>query len=167
MRPDRVIVGEVRDSSALDMLQAMNTGHEGSLTTVHANNASGAVERLALLVSQAGEIGTDGALSSIAGGVDLFVVIERYEDGSRRVKGIYEVPSHLEANGNKLSLTPIPLFEFVHDSTDEYGTVIGYYEKMNDISESLIRKHRMDKKRRLTLEEIYQISDVEIPGELK
>lgn len=165
MRPDRVIVGEVRDSSAYDMLQAMNTGHEGSLTTVHANNAEGAVERIALLVSEAGEIGPDRALSLIAGGVDLFVVIERYEDGSRRVKGIYEVPSHLTIDGNKLSLTPIPLFEFVHDSTDEDGTVIGHYEKMNDISDSLIRKHRIDKKHRLSLEEIYQISEVEIPGE--
>jgi pilus assembly protein CpaF len=164
MRPDRVIVGEVRDSSAYDMLQAMNTGHEGSLTTVHANNAEGAVERIALLVSEAGEIGPDRALSLIAGGVDLFVVIERYEDGSRRVKGIYEVPSHLTIEGNKLSLTPIPLFEFVHDNTDEDGTVIGHYEKMNDISDSLIRKHRIDKKHRLTLEEIYNISDVEIPG---
>jgi pilus assembly protein CpaF len=165
MRPDRIIVGEVRDSSAYDMLQAMNTGHEGSLTTVHANNAEGAVERIALLVSEAGEIGPDRALSLIAGGVDLFVVIERYEDGSRRVKGIYEVPSHLTVEGNKFSLNPIPLFEFVHDSTDEDGTVIGHYEKMNDISESLIRKHRIDKKPRLTLEEIYKISDVEIPGE--
>ena len=164
MRPDRIIVGEVRDSSAYDMLQAMNTGHEGSLTTVHANNAEGAVERVALLVSEAGEISPDRALSLIAGGVDLFVVIERYEDGSRRVKGIYEVPSQLEINGNKLSLNPVPLFEFVHDSTDEDGTVIGHYEKMNDISDSLIRKHRLDKKKRLTLEELYALSDVEIPG---
>ena len=165
MRPDRIIVGEVRDGSAYDMLQSMNTGHEGSLTTVHANSAEGAVERVALLVSEAGEIGPDRALSLIAGGVDLFVVIERYEDGSRRVKGIYEVPSQLETDGSRLVLNPIPLFEFVHDSTDEEGTVIGHYEKMNDLSESLIRKHRMDKKRRLTLEEIYKISDVEIPGE--
>lgn len=165
MRPDRIIVGEVRDSSAYDMLQSMNTGHEGSLTTVHANSAEGAVERIALLVSEAGEIGPDRALSLIAGGVDLFVVIERYEDGSRRVKGIYEVPSQLTSEGSKTVLEPIPLFEFVHDSTDEDGTVRGHYEKMNDISESLIRKHRIDKKRRLTLEEIYKISDVEIPGE--
>lgn len=165
MRPDRIIVGEVRDSSAYDMLTAMNTGHEGSLTTVHANNAEGAVERIALLVSEAGEIGPDRALSLIAGGVDLFVVIQRYEDGSRRVKGIYEVPSRLTTVEGKLSLEPIPLFEFVRTGTDENGTVIGHYEKMNEISESLITKHSIDTKPRLTLEEIYELSDVEIPGE--
>ena len=166
MRPDRIIVGEVRDSSAYDMLTAMNTGHEGSLTTVHANNAEGAVERIALLVSEAGEISPERALPLIAGGVDLFVVIKRYEDGSRRVRGIYEVPSKLTVEeGNKVSLNPIPLFEFIHDSTSEDGEVIGHYEKINDISDSLIRKYSIDKKPQLTLEEIYKISDVEIPGE--
>lgn len=163
MRPDRIVVGEVRDGAAYDMLQAMNTGHDGSLTTVHANDAQGAVERIALLVSEVGDISPDRALSQIAGGVDLFIIIGRYEDGSRRVSGVYEVPSKLEMVEGKQSLTPIPLWEFIHDSTDEEGNVIGHYEKINDLSDAIIRKHSLNAKRRLTLEEIYEISAVEEP----
>lgn len=163
MRPDRIVVGEVRDGAAYDMLQAMNTGHDGSLTTVHANDAQGAVERIALLVSEVGDISPDRALSQIAGGVDLFIIIGRYEDGSRRVSGVYEVPSKLEMTDGKQSLTPIPLWEFIHDTTDEEGNVIGHYEKINDLSEAIIRKHSLNAKKRLTLEEIYEISAVEEP----
>lgn len=161
MRPDRIVVGEVRDGAAYDMLQAMNTGHDGSLTTVHANDAEGTVERIALLVSEVGEISPDRALSQIAGGVDIFIIIGRYEDGSRRVAGIYEVPSKLEMTDGKLSLNPIPLWEFVHDTTDEEGNVHGHYQKINSLSEAIIRKHRLNVKKRLSLEEIYAISAVE------
>lgn len=160
MAPQRIVVGEVRDGSAYDMLNAMNTGHEGSLTTVHANDALGTVERVALLVSEAGEISPDRALSLIAGGVDVFIMVDRYEDGSRRVAGIYEIPSNLELVNGKLSVRPIPLWEFVHDSTDVDGNISGHYEKMNELSESLIRKHRLNVKKRLTLEELYNISEV-------
>ncbi|MBC9704802.1 MAG: CpaF family protein [Enterococcus sp.] len=160
MRPDRIIVGEVRDSSAYDMLQAMNTGHEGSLTTVHANDAIGAVERISLLVSEAGEVTADRALSLIAGGVDMFLVIKRYEDGSRRVKGIYEVPSRLDIKDGNISLTPIPLWEFVQEVSEDTA-VRGEYQKINDMSESLIRKHALDKRKHLSLEEIFEISKVD------
>lgn len=166
MRPDRVIVGEVRDASAYDMMQAMNTGHEGSLTTVHANDASGAVERISLLVSEAGEITPERALSLIAGGVDAFLVIKRYEDGSRRVKGLYEVPSTLVSKGNKLYLEPIPLWEFVQDSSDTDEKVEGHYEEMNKMSESLIRKHSLDKRKHLTLDDLYDLSDVPLEQEV-
>lgn len=165
MRPDRVIVGEVRDASAYDMMQAMNTGHEGSLTTVHANDAAGAVERISLLVSEAGEVTPERALSLIAGGVDVFIVIKRYEDGSRRVKGLYEVPSTLEARDGKLYLEPITLWEFVQDSSEESTTVTGHYEKFNEMSESLIRKHSLDKRKHLSLDELYELSDVAAPQE--
>lgn len=161
MRPDRIVVGEVRDGAAYDMLQAMNTGHDGSLTTVHANDAEGTVERIALLVSEVGEISPDRALSQIAGGVDIFIIIGRYEDGSRRVSGVYEVPSKLEMTDGKLNLNPIPLWEFVHDTTDEEGNVHGHYQKMNSLSDAIIRKHRLNVKKRLSLEEIYAISAVE------
>lgn len=163
MRPDRIVVGEVRDGAAYDMLQAMNTGHDGSLTTVHANDAEGAVERVALLVSEVGGISPDRALTQIAGGVDIFITIARYEDGSRRVSGIYEVPSKLDFDNGKYALIPIPLFEFIHDTTDDDGKVHGHYEKMNNLSESIIRKHSLNAKRRLTLEEIFEISAVEAP----
>lgn len=166
MRPDRIIVGEVRDSSAYDMLQAMNTGHEGSLTTVHANDAIGAVERISLLVSEAGEVTADRALSLIAGGVDVFLVIKRYEDGSRRVRGIYEVPSQLEVKDGNISLTPIPLWEFVQDMTTD-NTVKGEYKKINEMSESLIRKHALDKKKHLSINEIFELSQAPEPELLK
>lgn len=160
MRPDRVIVGEVRDASAYDMMQAMNTGHEGSLTTVHANDANGAVERISLLVSEAGEVTPERALSLIAGGVDAFLVIKRYEDGSRRVKGLYEVPSTLASRDGKLYLEPIPLWEFVQDSADEDEAVTGHYAEMNKISDSLIAKHSLNKRKHLSLEELYDISEI-------
>lgn len=160
MAPQRIVVGEVRDGSAYDMLNAMNTGHEGSLTTVHANDALGTVERVALLVSEAGEISPDRALSLIAGGVDIFITVDRYEDGSRRVAGIYEIPSNLELIDGKLSVHPIPLWEFVHDSTDVDGNISGHYEKGKDLSNSIVRKHRLNVKKRLNLEELYALSAV-------
>lgn len=159
--PNRVIVGEVRDGSAYDMLQAMNTGHEGSLTTVHANDAEGAVERIALLVNEAGEIKPESAMSLIAGGVDIFVVIDRFEDGSRRVVGIYEVPSRVATVDGTIRLDPIPLWEFVHDYTDKNEVVHGHYEKKNDLSASFIKRRRLDKKHRLTLQEIYDLSSID------
>lgn len=164
MRPDRIIVGEIRDYSAYDMLQVMNTGHDGSLTTVHADDATGAVERLRNLVDEAGTFNSSTALTLIAGGVDLFAVIGRYEDGSRRVVGIYEVPRHVEHLDNgDIKLTPIPLWEFVHDETTADDRVIGHYEKRNDISDSLIARKRLDKRKQLSLEDIYELSKVIAP----
>lgn len=162
MRPDRIVVGEVRDSSAYDMLQALSTGHEGSLTTVHANDANGAIERISLLVAEAGEVTSDRAISLVAGAVDILIVIDRYEDGSRRISSVHEVPSHLTTVNNKDILGTIPLYVFVHDSTGLDGTVHGHYEKVNDISESLRNKHRLDKKKKLGLEELYRLSDVSL-----
>ncbi len=92
MRPDRVIVGECRDGAALDMLQAMNTGHDGSMTTVHANTPKEAVGRLATLCLMAGVSLPEQAIKEqIAGAVNLFVQIGRLSDGSRKVKYITEV----------------------------------------------------------------------------
>lgn len=166
MRPDRIIVGEIRDSSAYDMLTVMNTGHDGSLTTVHADDAIGAVSRLRSLVDEGGTFNGSTALTLIAGGVDLFAVIGRYEDGSRRVVGIYEVPRHIKhlPNGD-IEVIPIPLWEFVHDHTDENDRVIGHYEKRNDISDALIHHKRLDKRKQLSLEEIYELSKVVSPEE--
>jgi pilus assembly protein CpaF len=92
MRPDRIIVGEVRGGEALDMLQAMNTGHDGSLTTVHANSARDALHRLEMLVLMAGiELPVKAIREQIAGGFDLLVHISRLVDGSRRVTQITEI----------------------------------------------------------------------------
>jgi pilus assembly protein CpaF len=92
MRPDRIIVGEVRGAETLDMLQAMNTGHDGSLTTVHANSARDALHRLEMLVLMAGvELPVKAVREQIAGGFDLLVHIARLVDGSRRVTQITEI----------------------------------------------------------------------------
>jgi pilus assembly protein CpaF len=92
MRPDRIIVGEVRGAETLDMLQAMNTGHDGSLTTVHANSARDALHRLEMLVLMAGmELPVKAIREQVAGGFDLLVHIARLVDGSRRVTQITEI----------------------------------------------------------------------------
>jgi pilus assembly protein CpaF len=92
MRPDRIIVGEVRGAETLDMLQAMNTGHEGSLTTIHANTPRDALSRLETLVMTGGvELPHRAIREQIASAFDLLVQISRLVDGSRRVTHITEV----------------------------------------------------------------------------
>ena len=92
MRPDRIIVGEVRGPETLDMLQAMNTGHEGSLTTIHANSPRDALARLETLVLTAGvELPLRAIREQVASAFDLLVQISRLVDGSRRVTHITEV----------------------------------------------------------------------------
>jgi pilus assembly protein CpaF len=92
MRPDRIVVGEVRDGAALDMLQAMNTGHDGSLTTVHANSATDALARLETMTLMAGmELPLPAIRAQIASAVNLVVHQARLPDGSRRVTSIVEV----------------------------------------------------------------------------
>lgn len=99
MRPDRIIVGEVRGGEALDMLQAMNTGHEGSMTTIHANSPADALSRLATMVTMAGvELPAAAVQAQIAGAIDIVVQVSRTADNKRRVTAIAEVikqPGHL------------------------------------------------------------------------
>ena len=92
MRPDRIIVGEVRAGEALDMLQAMNTGHDGSLTTVHANNARDAISRLETMVLMAGvDLPQRAIREQIASAVDFIIAVRRYDDGVRRIESIAEI----------------------------------------------------------------------------
>jgi pilus assembly protein CpaF len=92
MRPDRIIVGEVRGGEALDMLQAMNTGHDGSLTTVHANSPRDAVARLETMVLMAGlDLPSRAIREQISAAVDLIISVRRYDDGVRRVESISEL----------------------------------------------------------------------------
>jgi pilus assembly protein CpaF len=159
MRPDRIIVGEVRDGSAYDMLQAMNTGHDGSMTTVHANDAYGAVDRIINLISEVGEVDTNRALSLVAGGVDLIVCIDRYEDGSRRVSQLAEIPNRVSVKDGVASLEPRILWEFVQTGRDKDDFVVGEYKKVHELSESLVKQKRINNKDELTLEQIYAISE--------
>ncbi|MEV4345640.1 CpaF family protein [Actinoplanes sp. NPDC049596] len=92
MRPDRIVVGEVRDSAALDMLQAMNTGHDGSLTTLHANTPRDALARLETMVLMAGlDLPSRAIRDQITSAVDLILQVGRYKDGTRKVSHITEV----------------------------------------------------------------------------
>jgi len=121
MRPDRIVVGEVRGGEALDMLQAMNTGHDGSLTTVHANSPRDAIARLETLVLMAGmDLPLKVVRQQIASAVDLIVQQTRLKDGSRKVTAITEVAG---MEGDTVVLTDVFKFEQTGVSTE--GKVLG------------------------------------------
>jgi pilus assembly protein CpaF len=109
MRPDRIIVGEVRAEEALDMLQAMNTGHDGSLTTIHANTPRDGLGRLEVMVGMANaNMGVRSIRQQIAAAVDLFVQTSRFSDGTRRITHITEV---VGMEQDVISLQDVFLFE--------------------------------------------------------
>ncbi len=121
MRPERIVVGEVRDGAALDMLQAMNTGHDGSLTTVHANTPREATGRLETLALMAGlELPVRVVREQIAGAIDLIIQQARLSDGSRRITYITEVGG---MEGDVIILQDI--FKYVETTRDPKGNVIG------------------------------------------
>jgi len=121
MRPDRIIVGEVRGAEALDMLQAMNTGHDGSLCTVHANTPRDALARIETMVLMAGfELPVLAIRQQVAAALDLIVHLERLEDGSRRVTAITEV-QRMESD----VITLQDIFEFKIDAIEADRTIVG------------------------------------------
>ena len=123
MRPDRIIVGEVRAEEALDMLQAMNTGHDGSLTTIHANTPRDALGRLEVMVGMANaNMGVRSIRQQVASAVNLFVQVARFSDGSRRVTHITEV---VGMEQDIITLQDIFLFE--KTGIVESGRVLGRF----------------------------------------
>jgi pilus assembly protein CpaF len=123
MRPDRIIVGECRGSEALDMLQAMNTGHEGSMSTVHANTPIDAVSRLETMVlTGATELPSRAILKQIASAIHLFVQVSRLRGGSRRIVSISEV---LGFDGSEVQLQEI--FKYRQVRVSREGRSIGYH----------------------------------------
>jgi pilus assembly protein CpaF len=156
MRPDRIVVGEIRDQAALDMLQACNTGHEGSMSTVHANGPSEAVARIAVMVAQGGEIPADKVDWLVGSALDIIIMIKRYKDGSRRVSGIYEVGE--VSPGGKEALKTTALWEWKRTGEDENGMLIGEYTKVNDISEHTRDKLGLDYEPLPTVEELREFS---------
>ena len=123
MRPDRIIIGECRGEEAFDMLQAMNTGHEGSMTTVHANNPRDAIKRLEQMVGMAGASMTIASVrSQIASAVRVIVQLQRLPDGSRRVTSVCEITG---MEGEVLQMQE--LYKFVKESTDERGMIRGSF----------------------------------------
>jgi pilus assembly protein CpaF len=124
MRPDRIIVGEVRGAEALDMLQAMNTGHDGSLTTVHANAPRDALARIETMVLMAGyDLPLRAIRQQVASALDMIVHLERLEDGSRRVTAITEV-QRMESE----VITLQEIFAFKLENVLSDRTVIGKLE---------------------------------------
>lgn len=153
MRPDRIIVGEIRDSAALDMLQACNTGHEGSMSTVHANGPDEAISRLSVMVAQGGEIPANKVDWLVGSALDLIVMARRYEDGSRRVSGVYEVPD-VSAISEGQTLRTVPLWEWEQTGVADDGRLLGKYVKKNEVSEHLRKSRGLDKGRTYTWEDV-------------
>ncbi|PMR70183.1 CpaF family protein [Halomonas heilongjiangensis] len=123
MRPDRIVVGEVRGGEAFDMLQAMNTGHDGSLTTIHANTPRDALTRIENMVAMSGyQLPAQALRSQIASAIDVVVQIERQEDGVRRLVSVQEV------NGQEGEIiTMSEIFRFEREGMDAEGRVVGRY----------------------------------------
>jgi pilus assembly protein CpaF len=123
MRPDRIIVGEVRGAEALDMLQAMNTGHDGSLSTLHCNSPRDALSRLETMVLMAGiDLPVRAIREQVASAVDLIVHIARLRDGTRRVTHVTEVNG---MEGDVITLTDIYTFDYAA-GLDEHGRFRGH-----------------------------------------
>jgi pilus assembly protein CpaF len=121
MRPDRIIVGEVRAAEAFDMLQAMNTGHDGSLTTVHANTPRDALSRLENMITMAGLNLPNAAMrAQIASAINVILQLERMEDGARRVVSVQEIQG-MEGN----VVTTSEIFKFQRRGVDDAGRVLG------------------------------------------
>lgn len=130
MRPDRIIVGEVRDEAAIDMLQALNTGHDGSLSTGHANSPADMLSRLESLVLLGANIPLMAVRRQIASAIDIIVHLGRLRDKSRRVLEITEV---LDLKDDEIQLNP--LYKFI-EKGEEGGKIIGSMDKVGEL------KHR-------------------------
>ncbi|MFQ5964206.1 MAG: CpaF family protein [Candidatus Scalinduaceae bacterium] len=124
MRPDRIIVGEVRGAEVLDMLQAMNTGHDGSLTTVHANTPRDALLRLETLVAMSGlNIPNEAIRRYVSAAIHVIIHVSRHVDGSRKLVSLQEI-SGMEGN----IITMQEIFSFKQSGVDENGMVKGRFE---------------------------------------
>jgi pilus assembly protein CpaF len=124
MRPERIILGECRGEEAFDMLQAMNTGHEGSMATIHANTPRDAISRLEQMIGMAGLPMTIASIrGQIAAAIRLIVQLQRLSDGKRRVTSIAEITG---LEGDIIQMQEI--YKFVRTSTGEDGSVQGNFQ---------------------------------------
>jgi pilus assembly protein CpaF len=121
MRPDRIIVGEVRGAEALDMLQAMNTGHDGSLTTIHANSARDALSRVETMVAMTGlDLPQKAVRHQISSAIDVVIQLARLSDGTRRLVSLQEITG---MEGEVITMQEI--FQFERHGIDQEGNVVG------------------------------------------
>jgi pilus assembly protein CpaF len=124
MRPDRIILGECRGEEAFDMLQAMNTGHEGSMTTIHANTPRDAIVRLEQMVGMSGVPATVGSIrAQVASAVRVIVQLQRFPDGKRRVTSVSEITG---LEGNTVLMQEI--FKFVRNPSGQEGSAEGHFQ---------------------------------------
>ncbi|HET6314851.1 MAG TPA: ATPase, T2SS/T4P/T4SS family, partial [Chloroflexota bacterium] len=123
MRPDRIVIGECRGGEAFDMLQAMNTGHDGSLTTIHANSPRDALARIENMVLMAVELPIAAIREQIAAGINIVLHLNRLQDGSRRVTTISEI---VGMQGAVVSMHDI--FEFQRRGVDAHGRLVGHLQ---------------------------------------
>jgi pilus assembly protein CpaF len=128
MRPDRIIVGEVRGSEAIDMLQALNTGHDGSLSTGHANSSKDMLSRLETMVLMGMDLPLGAVRRQIASGVDIIVHLGRLRDKSRRVLEIVEILGFEEGE-----IVTAPIYEF-HEKGEKNGKVLGELVKVRELT---------------------------------
>lgn len=136
MRPERVIVGEVRGEEALDMLQAMNTGHDGSMSTGHSNSTGDMLSRLETMVLMAAPLPLDAVRHQIASALDIIIFLSRLRDHSRRTMEISEV---LGYRNGEIQLNPLFLFE--HDIGESTGPVMGCLKRTKN---EFVRKAKAD-----------------------
>jgi pilus assembly protein CpaF len=135
MRPDRILVGEVRGDEVIDMLQAMNTGHDGSITTLHANSCRDALHRLENLVLMAGHMLPDRAIrEQVASALELIIHVSRISDGTRKVLSVQEV---MGMEGSIVTMQEI--FHFTSTGVAADGTVKGYFEATGIVPRTLER----------------------------
>ncbi|MDX6613194.1 MAG: pilus assembly protein CpaF [Blastocatellia bacterium] len=123
MRPDRIVIGEVRGGEAIDMLQAMNTGHDGSLTTIHANTPRDALSRLETMIQMTGmRLGERAMRQQVAAAIEIVLQVARLSDGSRRITSISEITG---MEGETITMQEI--FQFERTGVDREGTVVGRF----------------------------------------
>ena len=128
MRPDRIIVGEVRGAEAIDMLQALNTGHDGSLSTGHANSAADMLARLETMILMGMDLPIPAIRGQLASGIDIIVHLGRLRDKSRKVLEIAEV---LDYEDGEIKLQP--LYRFIEEAENSEGKIIGRIERENSL----------------------------------
>ena len=138
MRPNRIILGEVRGGEALDMLQAMNTGHDGSISTIHANTVRDAIARLATMVMMAGMELPDRAIrEQIASAIDMIIHLVRFSDGTRKIVKVAEITG---MEGNTIVMQDIFIFE--QKGIDKEGRVLGEF-KATGVRPTFVEKFKM------------------------
>lgn len=138
MRPDRIVVGEVRGAEAIDMIQAMNTGHDGSMSTGHANSAPDMLSRLETMILMGMDLPLPAIRGQLASGIDIIVHLGRLRDKTRKLLEICEVDKTPDERGNIVLHT---LFRF-EETSEEDGRIMGEWRRINALSDQTkLRTH--------------------------